>query len=188
MSWKRSYAAGRPRPSAIGCGTARPAAAAALRPGCGGRTAPFPPADGGFTLVEMVVAIGLIATIATSATTLHITSMAVAREQADRQVAAQMVSRALDTARSRGGAALLASPPPTLTVQVNGISFRQRWSVTRCWRAPAGGDCTTADAGPGIAELTRVVVTVEWTDAGVERAEHTAALVSAAVVDPAFPA
>jgi hypothetical protein len=39
---------------------------------------------------------------------------------------------------------------------------------------------------PGIAELVRVVVTVEWTEGDKARSEHGAALISTAAVDPTF--
>jgi prepilin-type N-terminal cleavage/methylation domain-containing protein len=143
-------------------------------------------ADGGFTLIEAVVALALIGLVTAWATSFHISSLRVTREQANRQVAAQMSSRALDTARKTGGAALLASPPSPVIVQVNGVAFTQQWTVTQCRQVSPGGDCATVAPAPGIAELVKVVVSVQWSDGGRILAQRTAALLSSAMSDPTF--
>jgi hypothetical protein len=70
---------------------------------------------------------------------------------------------------------------------VNGIHFTQQWSLSVCRQTTPGGACTVAEPAPGTTDLVRIVVTVQWRDAGQTRTERAATLVGAAVADPIFP-
>jgi prepilin-type N-terminal cleavage/methylation domain-containing protein len=151
-----------------------------------GRSSPPASADDGFTLLEMIVAVALIGMVGAFAIRFQVSSLSVTREQADREVAAQLASEALDSDRAIGGSALLSAPPPNRTVTVNGITFTQTQSVTTCRQVSPGGPCTSNPPAPGVAELARVVVTVQWSAAGYPRSEKAAGLISAAAYEPAF--
>jgi hypothetical protein len=133
-----------------------------------------------------MVSLAIVGIVAVSGTMFQISSLRLVRTAANRQVAAQMVTRALDTARAAGGATVLASPPATATVQLNGVTFTERWTVTLCRQAVAGGGCATVPAAPGTAELAKVVVSVQWPEGGGVRTQQTAALLSAAATEPRF--
>jgi Tfp pilus assembly protein PilV len=153
------------------------------RPGPG-RAALRP--DAGFTLIEVLVALGLIMVVGAAAAIFHTTVLDVTRRQANRQVAAQLTTRAVDAARASGGPALLASPPTPVTMQVNGVAFTQRWTVTVCRQAVIGGPCTTAAAAPGTAEMVEVAVSVQWTEKQQVQSQRAVVLLSAAPVEPTF--
>jgi type II secretory pathway pseudopilin PulG len=142
--------------------------------------------ESGATLVEMLVALGLVALVASFSLTFQISSMSAMRTQADRQVAVQLASQALDTARTTGAAALLSSPPATRVETVNKLDFTQLWSITPCRQRVPASECTEPGRAPGTAEMVRVVVTVQWGDSGRILTERAAALVGSASVEPVF--
>jgi prepilin-type N-terminal cleavage/methylation domain-containing protein len=143
------------------------------------------PPDVGFTLIEVLLALSLVSLVAAFALTFHFSSATAVRTQANRQVAAQLASEALDEARAAGGAALLAAPPAPAAVTINKVSFQRRWSVSACREATPGAGCTAAQPGPGVVDLARVVVTVQWNEADKTRVESAVAMVSTAA-DPVF--
>ncbi len=147
----------------------------------------MPRRDDGFTLLELLLSVGLIGLVGAFAIAFHTSSLSVTRQQANREVAAQLASEALDRARATGGAAVLARGHGAATRTVNGIRFSEEWTASPCTQAAPGGVCTTAPAVPGALELARVVVTVRWSEAGGVRSERVAALVSAAESEPVFP-
>jgi prepilin-type N-terminal cleavage/methylation domain-containing protein len=136
--------------------------------------------DAGFTLIEMLVALSLIGTVASFAVGFHVSSLSAIRSQAHRQVAAQLVSDALDAARADGPAAAM-NPRAPLRVSVDGVSYTQTWDPPTV--------CTSSVCGsiPSGAELVKVQVTVAWTEETKSLSERGSALVSTAAVDPTFP-
>jgi prepilin-type N-terminal cleavage/methylation domain-containing protein len=148
--------------------------------------APPAPPDDGFTLAEILVALGLIAVISSFAIGFHVRTLMVVRDEANRQVAAQLASEALDAARAGGGAALAAAPPPAEAVTVNGVRFTREWTVSACLQLAPGGACTAGPPTIGAAELIQVGVRVQWAEAGQVRSQRAAALVSSGAVDPTF--
>jgi prepilin-type N-terminal cleavage/methylation domain-containing protein len=142
--------------------------------------------DDGFTLLETIISLAIVGIVAASGTLFQTSSLQLARIAANRQVAVQMVTRALDVARAAGGAALLASPPAPATVRLNGVPFTEQWTVALCRQVVAGDDCATAAAASGVAELAKVVVSVQWPEEGGVRTQRTAALLSAAATEPRF--
>jgi prepilin-type N-terminal cleavage/methylation domain-containing protein len=145
------------------------------------------PADDGFTLIEVLVSLGLIGLVGAFAIRLQVSSLSVTREHANREIAAELASEALDTASVTGGSALLAAVPASRTTAVSGVNFTEQWTVTPCKQSSPGGACTTAASAPGTAELARVVITVRWSESGGTHSEQAAALVSAAATDRVFP-
>jgi prepilin-type N-terminal cleavage/methylation domain-containing protein len=143
--------------------------------------------DDGFTLVETLVALGLVGLVAAFTCSFLLSSWSTMHGQSDREVAAQLASAALDSARAGGGAALAASPPAAQTVIVNGLSFVQRWSVTDCRQGSPGVTCAAARSSAGTSDLVVVLVVVQWGPPGHVTSERAAALVSTAATDPVFP-
>jgi prepilin-type N-terminal cleavage/methylation domain-containing protein len=151
------------------------------------RGGPKRDADGGFTLIEVLLALGLVTLVSAYAVAFHVFTLSTVRIQANRQLAAQLVSQALDQADKTGGVALLAAPPEARTTTINKITFTERWTVTLCRQSPPGGNCTTAASAAGAAELVRVVVAVDWREADKTLTEQSVAVLSGGV-QPAFPA
>jgi prepilin-type N-terminal cleavage/methylation domain-containing protein len=142
--------------------------------------------DAGFSLVEVLVALGLTAMVAASAAAFHVSSLTTARRQANHHVAVQLASWAIDEARQSGGAAVLAAPPQSATVQRNGIAFTVESTVAACGESVTPGGCTPVAPGD-TAQLARLSVTVQWTDAAVRQREYAAVLLSVATIEPVFP-
>jgi type II secretory pathway pseudopilin PulG len=135
----------------------------------------------------MLVSLGLIGMVGAVALSFLVASSVTTREQANRQAAAQLASRSVDTARALGGAQLLAAPPPTASTTVNGVAFTTELAVTLCRQSTPGAACsTTVPAAPGIAELVHVAVDVRWQEGPEVRHERAAILLNAAVIDPTF--
>jgi prepilin-type N-terminal cleavage/methylation domain-containing protein len=143
--------------------------------------------DAGFSLVEVLVALGLVTVVGASAAVFHMSSLTTARRQAHQQVAVQLVSSAVDQARKAGGAAVLASPPQPTTVQRNGIAFTVESTVAACQASVIPGDCILVAPSSSTAQLARLLVMVRWTDAAVQQREHAAVLLSVATTEPIFP-
>ncbi|GGK08059.1 hypothetical protein GCM10010123_42530 [Pilimelia anulata] len=147
-----------------------------------------PAGDHGFTLVELLVSLALIGTVATATLSLAVSSQATTGSQADRQHAAQLATRMTDEAAAAGGAALLADPPPADAVTVDGVRYTRTWTITQCNQAGPGAACTTAAPAAGVARLVRVLATVSWTERGSAQSVASAVLVSAMTNEPSFGA
>ncbi len=144
--------------------------------------------DGGFSLIEVLVSLGLVAVVVVSAAVFHVSSLTTARRQVNRQAAVQVVSWAVEEARKAGGAAVLASPPQPATVQRNGIEFTVESTVSACRRFVLSGECIPVAPSGGTAQLARLSVTVQWTDAAIRQREYAAVLLSTATTEPMFRA
>jgi prepilin-type N-terminal cleavage/methylation domain-containing protein len=64
--------------------------------------------DGGFTMIEVLVALGLITTLMASLGTYFVSSMQVSRYQAQIQTAVRLAQAGMEMARGHGGPTLLA--------------------------------------------------------------------------------
>ncbi|GGK39686.1 hypothetical protein GCM10010124_35410 [Pilimelia terevasa] len=153
--------------------------------------APRPPRprgspEAGFSLVELVVALGVISLVAASTLSLFVSSHGVTDSQANRQIATQLLTQMVDQARQTGGTELARHEPAAAPTTVGSVVYTREWDVSACAQATVGGSCTAAAGGPGVAVLTRVVATVRWTDRGRPQSVQTAALVNAMPVDPTF--
>ena len=65
-------------------------------------------ADGGFTMIEVLVALGLVTTLMASLGTYFVSSMQVSRYQAQVQTAVRLAQAGMEMARGYGGPTLLA--------------------------------------------------------------------------------
>jgi prepilin-type N-terminal cleavage/methylation domain-containing protein len=147
--------------------------------------------DAGATLIEVMVALALIAVVSTFALQSHVMAMVTVQRHANREVAVQMAADLTDKARTYPGAELLAShqrlESAEATKEVGGVEFSREWSVDLCRQAQPGGVCSSAlAAGPGIPELVRVTVTVRWVDRGSPAPVTVTALVDLDATDPVF--
>jgi len=82
-------------------------------PGPGGGT-PRSGADGGFTLVEVIVSISLMTITMTALTTFFVLTGSSAAHQSGSQAAAQLAQDAMDQARSLKGSAVITGTPENL--------------------------------------------------------------------------
>jgi prepilin-type N-terminal cleavage/methylation domain-containing protein len=144
--------------------------------------------DGGFTLIEVLVSVSLIAVVM-AALTASISSMRrVSGVQSGQQTAAELATDGIETALAKSPADLLADPPSDpAPPRRGGVAYTRTWSVTRCWQPPGGGDCGAQLAG--YVPLLRVAVTVTWPERGCAATAcsyATTTLVSAAPGEPLF--
>jgi prepilin-type N-terminal cleavage/methylation domain-containing protein len=154
-----------------------------VRPGRGRGVRPGAD-DAGFTLLEVLVSMGVVVVVSAFALLFHVSSMSTVRGESNRQVAAQLVAEALDEAQATGGAALATATPQPVGTTVNDVTFTRTWSVEVCRQITPGGACTVAAPAAGVAELVRVVVAVSWQESGAERTERSAVLLAAAQSRP----
>lgn len=166
-------------------------------------------ADGGFTLLEVLVSLALIGTMTAALTTFFVRANAAARQQGGRQTAAQVATDAVETARAISNADLVSTltalvtgsggtastaPGPPWTFQdsrtVGGTRFDRGWLVEMCWqdRTATSADCTpTKPADP--VEFFLLTVTVTWADvfcAAPGCSFRTTTLISSQVGEPIF--
>ncbi|HEX5740159.1 MAG TPA: type II secretion system protein [Pilimelia sp.] len=157
----------------------------------GGTPAPARPGrrrdDAGFTLVELLVAAALIATVGTATVTLAVHAQATATSQMAYQNATHIAVQMTEQARLTGGAALLAAPPADSTEDVDGVTFTRRWAVAPCTQAAPDASCTSVVSGV-TARLARVTATVDWTEQGRAQTFRTTVIVNAVATDPTFAA
>lgn len=113
--------------------------------------------DGGFTLIEVVVALMLIVVVMTSTAGFFIRGLTATRQLQLRQSATAVAAEAIETARG-GPAPLNVAPTP---VVVGAKRFLVSTTVTDCWIAPAGGSCASS-ASALSAHMWRVEVRVTW--------------------------
>ena len=130
---------------------------------------PLEPArDAGFSLIEVVVSIGVIGVVMASLGTFYVSSQAITRAQATRQVAVQLANDGMERVRAYDPAALPDALPDTPEAEsVNGVAYAQHWRWARCAQQTVGPDCVDfAGANPpaGAVALLRVVVEVTWSE------------------------
>jgi type II secretory pathway component PulJ len=142
--------------------------------------------DGGSTLIEMLLAMGLVALVSAFAGTFHVVSLSTVRTQANRQAAAQLVTQGMDRAHRDGAATVTAAPPAARTTTVNGIVFTERWTVSVCRQVTAGAACTAAIPAAGVSDLVRIEVAVEWRESNALMTERSAVLLAAGGPAPTF--
>jgi prepilin-type N-terminal cleavage/methylation domain-containing protein len=142
-------------------------------------------ADSGFTLVELMVSLFVVALVGTFAAALQMATSHATRVEANRQVAGQLLARELDTVRGLGGSGA-SSLDPDSTVQVNGLNLEVTRSVTTCWQVLSVDGKTPTCAvvqTTGSAEMEHVVITVSWLDGDKTYAQSGNVTVNA---DPVF--
>lgn len=140
--------------------------------------------DGGFTLVEMLVALLVLSILMAGVAMTSINSLRISRSNADRGVAANLVASEMDRLRSLEFADLVdlavpaASVSPSLSAieQVGAVSYtietRVYWAPNSADLGPCAGEASEADAN-----VLRVDVTGDWPGRRTElvRSETTVA-------------
>lgn len=143
--------------------------------------------DSGFTLIELMVSLFVVALVGTFAMSLQMATSSVARTEANRQIAAQLLARELDKVRGLGGLGAAAIEPDT-TEQINGVDFAVARTVDTCWQLlSADGKTPTCLVGAllGSAEMAHVVITISWLERDKTYTQSGDVTINA---DPAFPA
>lgn len=161
------------------------------------RARPMPVTEAGFSLIEVVVALGLISIVMAALTTFYVRAVAVTHQQGSRQVAIQLSLDGLDKIRALRGSQVAGALPGVETPQVNGLTYTRRYQALPCWqKAGPAANPTCLDVRPATpdsayAELLRVVVTVTWPDrqcAGSSCSYSNSTLISSSGEDPVYRA
>ena len=125
-----------------------------------------PGGDDGFTMIELMVSLFIVALVGTFAAALQMASSRAVRTQADRQIAAQLVTRELEKARGMGGDAA-AGLDPSESQQINGLTFQLTRTVDPCWQTLSADGKTLTCTGTqvsGSQEMAHVVIVVSWAE------------------------
>jgi prepilin-type N-terminal cleavage/methylation domain-containing protein len=144
---------------------------------------PVRPDDAGFSLVEVIVAISLMAVVMSAMGTFYVSSLVTTSAQSGRQAAMQLATDALERARALPVTTVEAGLPNEVKT-VDGVPYTQTWQVATC-RLSSGACVTTGSTHPYL----RVTVTVSWTErtCPTSACSYAAAtLVTRATVDPLF--
>jgi prepilin-type N-terminal cleavage/methylation domain-containing protein len=143
----------------------------------------IPPADAGFTFVEVLSALAVVSVVLAATTTFFIRSMMTIDLQGMRQAAVQVASDGMEQLRAVPGALALgwvtANAAP-VTVTVDGLAYERSWGCSA-----GGASCT-----PGSA-LIEPVVRVTWESKGCDGGHCsyvTSTRISTALTEPIFPA
>lgn len=136
-----------------------------------------PASDGGFTLLEVMVATALIGVTMAASTSFFVSTERATSLSAGQQTAVQLAMEGIEVVRAvpvtdlrdavgnpGGGwtppsADPAGSDDPGQPVR-NEVRFDRVWSVNECWQPPAGGNC--GGQAVGYLPFLRVVVTVSW--------------------------
>ena len=138
-----------------------------------------PGTDGGFVLLEAIVAISLITVLMTALTALFVTSIKVTNHQRLSQSAVRLATDVIDQARGMGVGAL----PTTATDQtIGGTTYHSTY--TACTLDTTTGTCTTGVTGA----LVRFAVTITWpgSDCGSGGCSYSTSVVLSNAADPTF--
>lgn len=157
------------------------------------------PSDAGYSLIETIVAIGIIGIVMAALTAFYVRAVSVTEQQSGRQVAIQFALDGIDQVRALAGSRIVADLPPGDDKRLNGLVFSRTYQVLPCWqpagRTPSNIDCVTTRpvgaADSAYAEMVQVGVTVTWVDKACPGARCTytnTTLVSSSSDDPVFRA
>jgi prepilin-type N-terminal cleavage/methylation domain-containing protein len=132
--------------------------------------------EDGFTLVEVMVALAIIAVVLTSTTAYFVRSMVVVDAQGARQTALQVATDGMESLRAVSGTQALAwlqARPASQPVTVNSLTYQRSWSFP----------------GASTNGLLSATVTVTWVDrtcpvAGCSYSATT--MISTATAEPVF--
>lgn len=149
-------------------------------------------ADGGFTLVETLVAVSIITIIMTSLTALFVTTMQSTTRQRTDQTAVRLVVDQADQLRGMAVDELTDAAPAIRSV--NGVDYELTWSTDACLRPAAAPDAAcvdpgTVDAPEDYIAFRRITVRAEWNAraCGDDPCSYTDAIIVNDAADPVFP-
>lgn len=124
--------------------------------------------DGGFSLLEVIVAIAVMAAVMAGLTSLFVGSSVVTSQQGSRQVAAQLASDGIDEIRARSTEAIaLLIPDPDnngsdLPV-LNNPAYSRRVFVHKCLQSTTTAQWCGSTGATRLA-FYRVKIVVTWSD------------------------
>ncbi|MEV4707088.1 prepilin-type N-terminal cleavage/methylation domain-containing protein [Actinoplanes sp. NPDC049316] len=114
------------------------------------------PADDGFTIIEVMVALALISTVMAALGTYFVSSARTSRLQAQIQTATRLAQTGMEAARGFGGPTLLAGRAQCgACTDVSGFDVLGYLADTVRWDAPVAAVTPTVPL-PGAAEITSV--------------------------------
>jgi type II secretory pathway pseudopilin PulG len=116
------------------------------------------PDERGLTLLELVVAIGLLSIMMLGIAATVSSGLNLSRTDRDRSVAANLAAQEMDTVREANFTTLV---PRTITQTVDNVPFSVRRDLTWVSKSATSGPC---DASGGTPQVLRVEVTVTWPD------------------------
>lgn len=142
-------------------------------------------ADDGFSLMEVVIAMGLAVVVMTSTAGFFVRSLTTTRLMQQRQSAVGVAEAAMERIRAEdvttiagrdvtleGGSSLAGNLDPAY--RVGNIDYVVRTTVTDCGMATAGGPCDAIS--PGDFVLHRLTVNVQWKPPGSSRCGESSGL------------
>ncbi|AGZ39480.1 type IV pilus modification PilV family protein [Actinoplanes friuliensis] len=137
------------------------------------------PGDAGFTLVEVLTALGVIGVVATAVTTFFVRSMVLIDIEGTRQTAIQVASLGMEQLRSQPAATALTWLTDHRLEKVEKVQPEGADGKTfkRWWDVPAAGS------------LIPATVHVTWTERGCtpERCSYTTTtMISTSTLEPVF--
>lgn len=151
--------------------------------------------DDGYSLLEVVVAIGLIGIVMSTMTVFFTRTAATVSQHTGLRTAIQLATDRMEQIRAIRQAAdvTAGSDAP----QLDGIRYARDWSIRRCWQRtnPRGGACTYSNTRPAApatgswADFLEVTVEVDWPDRGCPGGVctyRTASLISRSDLEPVF--
>lgn len=153
------------------------------------------PGDAGFSLIEVLVALGLIGIVMAAVTSFFVGTMATIGELSGYHTATQLATKQMENVRATTKVSDLTGGT-TITV-LGGIGYDVTWDVRRCWQqtGTVSPVCTysttrpTQPAGALWADLVQVAVTVSWPDRNCSDdrcAYRTDTLISRGELEPMF--
>jgi type II secretory pathway pseudopilin PulG len=116
------------------------------------------PDERGLTLLELVVAIGLLMIMMLGIAATVSSGLNLSRNDRNRSVAANLASQEMDSVREASFTTLV---PRTTTQTVDNVPFSVRRDLTWVSKSATSGPC---DASGGTPQMLRVEVTVSWPD------------------------
>jgi prepilin-type N-terminal cleavage/methylation domain-containing protein len=137
-------------------------------------TRPEDPADAGFTLVEVLVSLGVIGVVLTAVSTFFVRSMVIANLEGSRQSAVQVAATAMEELRSVPGVLALgwlASNAQPVLVPMSAQTYTRSWDV------------------PPLSPLISATVHITWISNGCTggACQYSATtLISTAAAEPVF--
>lgn len=123
---------------------------------------PGEPADAGFSLIEVIVAIAIIGVVMTAVTSLLVATTTTTNQQGGRQVAIQLANDGIDDVRAMDAADIAKLPAISDLPMENNPGYDRKLFVQRCWQSvaiPTRCGTTTASLA-----FFRVRVAVSWRD------------------------
>lgn len=118
--------------------------------------------EGGFTLVEAVVSVGIALTVMLAVLTMFGTALRVFDSNRDLTVAANLANSKIADFRTKTVAELKAENPKTDTVTMRGVQYVRSWTVSDI--------DVDGDSNPDMVDdIVKVDLDVDWTSGGRSR-------------------